>query len=87
MAVNENSRLQSGAELKMAPSSRTLSAPVSDGRAVFAYSITDEVNKMQYLSNTLTFQKRATETLFIYCLIQYHLFKNKVQHDHILFKY
>ncbi len=30
---------------------RTLSAPSSDALAVFAYSITDEVNNMQYLSN------------------------------------
>ncbi len=42
---------------------------------------------MQYLSNTQTFQKRFHEQQkhFIYCLIQRHLFMNKVQH--ILFKY
>ncbi len=45
----------------MDTSSRTLSAPVSDAHAVFSYSITDEVNKMQYLSNTQTFQKRFHE--------------------------
>ncbi len=61
MAINESSRLQSGAELKMDTSSRTLSAPVSDAHVVFAYSITDEVNKMQYLSNTQTFQKHFHE--------------------------
>ncbi len=46
-AINESRRLQSGAELKTDTSSRTLSALVSDAHAVFAYSITDEVNKMQ----------------------------------------
>ncbi len=60
-AMNESNRLQSGAELKTDTSSRTLSAPVSDAHAVFAYSITDKVNKMQYLSNTQTFQKRFHE--------------------------
>ncbi|KAL0149592.1 hypothetical protein M9458_055119, partial [Cirrhinus mrigala] len=40
--INESSREQSGAELKMALSSRTLSAPVSDALAVFACTITDE---------------------------------------------
>ncbi len=56
-AVNESSRLQSWAELKTELSSLTLFAPVSDACAVFAYSVTDDVNKMQYLSNTQTFQK------------------------------
>ncbi len=59
--INESSCLQSGAELKTDRSSRTLSALVSDVHVVFAYSITDEVNKMQYLSNTQTFQKRFHE--------------------------
>ncbi len=58
---------------------------------MFAYSITDEVNKMhrlfvKYTDVSETFLW-ATETLFIYCLIQCHLFKNNVQHNHILFKY
>ncbi len=45
----------------MEPSSRTLSAPVTDAQAVFAYSATDEMNKMQYLSNTQTVQKHFHE--------------------------
>ncbi len=55
MVVNESSCLESGSELKTEPSIRTLSAPISDAHTVFAYSITDEVNKIQYLSNTQTF--------------------------------
>ncbi len=53
--------LQSGAELKTEQSSRTLSAHGSDALAVFLYTVTDEVNKMQYLSNTQTFLKRFHE--------------------------
>ncbi len=60
-AANECSQLQSGAELNTDTSSRTLSAPGSDAHAVFVYSITDEVNKMQYLSNTQMFQKHLHE--------------------------
>ncbi len=59
--VNECSRLQSGAEMKMELSTRTHSAPVSDAQSVILYFVTDEVNKMQYLSNTQTFQKRFHE--------------------------
>ncbi len=54
-SIGESSRLESGAELKTEPSSQTLSAPISDAHTVFAYSITDEVNKIQYLSDTQTF--------------------------------
>ncbi len=53
--IGKSIRLQSGAELKAETSSRTLSSPGSEALAVFAYSITDEVNKMQYLPNTQTY--------------------------------
>jgi len=55
--TGESSRLQSGEELKAEIRSRTLSAPARDAHVVFTYSITDEVNNMQYLSNSRTFQK------------------------------
>jgi len=55
--TGESSRLYSGGELKAEIRSRTLSAPGSDALAVFAYSFTDDVNNMQYLSNERTFQK------------------------------
>ncbi len=59
-AANECSQLESGGGLNTDTSSRTLSAPGSDAHTVFVY-ITDEVNKMQYLSNTQMFQKRLHE--------------------------
>ncbi len=51
--IAESSRLQSGAELKAETCSRTLSAPGSDALAVFAYSITDEVNRFVRLEEAL----------------------------------